>query len=95
VSKVIGSEFDKAFKNIMTDLAAGDVSLIDDDGEEVALDDLKVFFEYCGGGEMGLDFRCNAQKNGKLVIYAKEDIPVDASLSLVSGEITFGGTIRF
>lgn len=99
VSSVIGKNMDEAFKKIMRDLATrGAVALAQDGWVAVSDDDLKVFFKLLKGGGMGLDFQCIADKEVKGTIYKAANIAPSARTgvtALVSGEINFGGTIRF
>jgi hypothetical protein len=97
VAGVVGDEMDKAWKNIMSRLAASNVSGIAAfDGGSLTSDDLKAFFEVLGGAQMALSFQ-SRQPKGERVRSTSLDIEPQAGspATLISGEISIGGSIRF
>jgi hypothetical protein len=97
VADVVGDEMDKAWKNIMSKLAASNVSGIAAfDGGSLTSDDLKSFFEVLGGVQMALSFQ-SRQPKGERVRSTSLDIEpqTGSPATLISGEISIGGTIRF
>lgn len=97
VAGVVGDEMDKAWKNIISKLAASNVSGIAAfDGGRLTSDDLKVFFEVLGGAQMALSFQ-SRQPKGERVHSTSLDIEPQAGspATPISGEISIGGSIRF
>ena len=97
VAGVVGEEMDAAWKKIMSRLASGNVSGIAAfDGGSLKSPDLEAFFEVLGGAQMEITFASRQLKGARVRSTSLEIEPQTGSpKTLVSGEISIGGTIRF
>lgn len=97
VASVVGEEMDKAWKNIMSKLASSNVSGIAAfDGGSLTSSDLSDFFEVLGGAQMAITFASRQPKGERIRSTSLDIEPQTGSpATLISGEISIGGTIRF
>ena len=97
VANGVGEEMDKAWKNIMSKLASRNVSGIAAfDSGSLTPSDLSDFFTVLGGTQMAITFASRQPKGERTRSTSLDIEPQTGSpATLVSGEISIGGTIRF
>jgi hypothetical protein len=97
VASVVGDEMNKAWESIMSRLAASNFAGIAAfDGGSLQSSDLEAFFEVLGGAQMAITFASRQPKGERIRSTALDIEPQTGSpTTLISGEISIGGTIRF
>jgi hypothetical protein len=97
VASVVGDAMDKAWKDIMSKLAASNFAGIAAfDSGSLKSSDLEAFFEVLGGAQMAITFASRQPKGERIRSTSLDIEPQTGSpTTLISGEISIGGTIKF
>jgi hypothetical protein len=96
VADVIGKEMDKAWRNILTNLASANVSALSSGGANITAVELQEFFANLGGCQMGIRFYSIKPKS-ETVWFNAEQLQPSAGITTmgVSGSISIGVNISF
>ena len=96
VADVIGKEMDKAWRNILTNLATANVTALSSPGVNITSAELQEFFANLGGCQMGIRFS-SIKPKGEQVFFNSEQLqptPLMTTMG-VSGSISIGVNISF
>ncbi|WP_290976389.1 hypothetical protein [Hydrogenophaga sp.] len=96
VADVIGKEMDKAWRNILTNLASSNVGTLSSGGAKITAVELQEFFANLGGCQMGIRFS-SIKPKGESVWFNAEQLKPSTGITTmgVSGSVSIGVSISF